>query len=528
MTSAEPTPTSAAPVPWARAGRSAELVRERLGVDELDVCVVLGSGLGAAAARLGERSMPMAEAGFPTPAVTGHAGRIHVGTVGGARVLVLAGRVHLYEGHHPHAVVHGVRAAARLGCRRVLLTNAAGAIRSDLGVGELVAVTDHLNLSGADPLAGAHDLPHDRFVDLSELYALTPTVAATGGLASGVYAALPGPTYETPAEVRMLRTLGADLVGMSTALEAIAAHALGVEVGAISLVTNAAAGLGDEVDHEEVRRIGAERADAVADAVAAVCAAAAPGSPPAPEPDLAASGRHGVGPAVVATPVAPAPIDLTRRALAARIDHTLLRPEASAAEVDRLCREAGELGVAAVCVSPSRLPQVAALARHHSWAPCTVVGFPSGAHRPTVKEAEARLAVAEGAVELDVVVNLGAVADGAWSTVTEELELVRRAIPTGTLKVILETAALGPGRIEVVARHALDAGADLLKTSTGFHPAGGATLDAVRTLVDIAAGRAEVKASGGIRDTDAALAMVAAGAHRLGTSSTVAILGGLD
>jgi deoxyribose-phosphate aldolase len=156
------------------------------------------------------------------------------------------------------------------------------------------------------------------------------------------------------------------------------------------------------------------------------------------------------------------------------------------------------------------------------------VGFPSGAHRPTVKEAEARLAVAEGAVELDVVVNLGAVADGAWSTVTEELELVRRAIPTGTLKVILETAALGPGRIEVVARHALDAGADLLKTSTGFHPAGGATLDAVRTLVDIAAGRAEVKASGGIRDTDAALAMVAAGAHRLGTSSTVAILDGLD
>ena len=172
--------------------------------------------------------MSMAEAGFPSTNVVGHAGTILAGTVGGARVLVLAGRVHLYEGHHPNAVVHGVRTAARLGCRRLLLTNAAGGIRPGLAVGDLVAISDHLNLTGANPLIGTHDLPHERFVDVSNLYPLAPIVAAAGGLETGVYAALPGPSYETPAEIRMLATLGADLVGMSTVLEALAAHALGV------------------------------------------------------------------------------------------------------------------------------------------------------------------------------------------------------------------------------------------------------------------------------------------------------------
>jgi len=530
VTSTEPTPTAASPVPWAQAGRSAELVRDRLGGD-FDICVVLGSGLGAAAERLGEASMPMTDAAFPSTGVVGHAGTIFAGTVGGARLLVLAGRVHLYEGRTAHEVVHGVRTAARLGCRRLLLTNAAGAIRPDLAVGDLVAITDHVNLSGANPLTGDSDLPHERFVDLSHLYELAPTVAGAGGLASGVYAALPGPSYETPAEIHMLATMGADLVGMSTALEAIAAHALGVEVGAMSLVTNAAAGLGGELSHEEVTEVGSDRAGAVVDTIEAVCAALAAGSEPeaptAPpssgaEPQGAAE-RYGVGPAVLATPVASPSVDMSRRTLAARIDHTLLKPEASAAQVAALCAEAGEMGVAAVCVSPSRLPQVVELSERQAWKPCTVIGFPSGAHRPVAKEAEARLAVIEGATELDMVVNLGAVADGAWAVVTEEVELVRRAIPAGTLKVILETAALEPWQIETVARLALDAGANFLKTSTGFHPSGGATLEA-----SIAAGRAKVKASGGIRDTDTALAMVAAGADRLGTSSTAAILAGLD
>jgi deoxyribose-phosphate aldolase len=184
-------------------------------------------------------------------------------------------------------------------------------------------------------------------------------------------------------------------------------------------------------------------------------------------------------------------------------------------------------GVAAVCVPPTRVAQVAAWSSPGGWEPCTVIGFPSGAHASSVKEAEARQAVVDGARELDVVVNLGAVADGAWGVVAEELSLVRRAVASGTLKVIVETAALEQGEIEAVARLALDAGADLLKTSTGFHPSGGATVEAVGLLVSIADGRARVKASGGIRDLDTALAMLAAGADRLGTSATRAILDGL-
>ncbi len=507
--------------PWARAGHSAELIADRLGGD-FDIAVVLGSGLGGAAARLGDTTMPMADAGFPATGVVGHAGVIMGGTIGGKRLLVLAGRVHLYEGHSPHAVVHGVRTAAQLGCRQLLLTNAAGGIRPGLAVGDLVAISDHLNLSGANPLTGDHDLPHERFVDVSDLYTLSPTVASAGGLPAGVYAALPGPTYETPAEIRMLATMGADLVGMSTALEALAAHALGVQVGGLSLVTNAAAGLGGELSHEEVAEVGAQRSSAVMDTIAAVCRA------------LAEAGNDGDGvPAATPGPAAPIAASVatprpSRLTLAARIDHTLLKPEASAADVDRLCAEADQWRVAAVCVSPTRVEQVVARAARQAWKPCAVIGFPSGAHRPATKEAEARVAVYDGATELDMVVNLGAVADGAWSVITEEVTLVRRMVAAGTLKVILETAALDPAQIELVARLALDAGADFLKTSTGFHPAGGATVETVATLAAIAGGRAQVKASGGIRDTETALAMIAAGADRLGTSATVAILSGLD
>ena len=527
MTPPEPLPFTApsASDPWARAAVSADLIGERLGGD-FDVAVVLGSGLGAAAERLGDASMSMADAGFPSTNVVGHAGTILAGTVGGARVLVLAGRVHLYEGHHPNAVVHGVRTAARLGCRRLLLTNAAGGIRPGLSVGDLVAISDHLNLTGANPLIGSHDLPHERFIDVSNLYPLASTVAAAGGLETGVYAALPGPSYETPAEIRMLATLGADLVGMSTVLEALAAHALGVQVGGLSLVTNAAAGLGGELSHEEVTQVGASRAGAVVDTIAAVCEAIA--ADVAADAVSAGSIPAAVAPAVVANPIPEAVDRPSRIVLASRIDHTLLKPEASATDVAAHCAEASDLGVVAVCVSPTRLAQAVELGARAAWKPCTVVGFPSGAHLPTVKEAEARQAVYDGATELDMVINLGAVADGAWGLLTEEITLVRRAIPAGVLKVILETAALQPWQIETVARLALDAGANFLKTSTGFHPAGGATVEAVAQLAEVAKGRAEVKASGGIRDIDTALDMITAGADRLGTSATATILAGLE
>lgn len=221
----------------------------------------MGSGWVPAADALGpaDVEVPVTDLpGFLPPAVAGHSGRIRSLQVGGQRVMVLLGRTHLYEGKGVDPVVHGVRVAAAAGCRAVVLTNAAGGIREGLSVGQPVLVSDHLNLTATSPLVGP------RFVDLVDLYsarlrALVREVDPS--LVEGVYAALPGPHYETAAEVRMLRGLGADLVGMSTALEAIAARAEGLEVLGISLVTNLAAGMtGQPLDHAEVLEAGASSA----------------------------------------------------------------------------------------------------------------------------------------------------------------------------------------------------------------------------------------------------------------------------
>ena len=246
----------------AAAARLAELT----GAASHDVAVVLGSGWASAADRLGVAEVELAFTalpGFLPPAVDGHAGRVRSIVVRGRRVLVLLGRTHLYEGRGTDAVVHGVRVAAAAGCRAVVLTNAAGAVREGLRVGQAVLVSDHLNLTARSPLTGA------RFVDLVDLYSARLRALAREvdpDLVEGVYAALPGPHYETPAEVRMLRVLGADLVGMSTALEAIAARAEGLEVLALSLVTNPAAGVtGAPLDHAEVLAAGAASAQRVGD-----------------------------------------------------------------------------------------------------------------------------------------------------------------------------------------------------------------------------------------------------------------------
>src|SRR5216683_1094998 len=189
-------------------------------------------------------------------------------------VAVVLGRVHLYEGLSPAAVVHGVRTAVSAGCRTVVLTNAAGGIRSGLSVGEPVLISDHLNLTGKSPLAGPPPSAGQRFVDLTDLY--SPRLRALAreadpSLAEGVYAMLPGPHYETPAEITMLSRLGADLVGMSTALEAIAARHLGAEVLGISLVTNLAAGLaGHGLSHAEVVEAGRAAASRMGRLLAAI------------------------------------------------------------------------------------------------------------------------------------------------------------------------------------------------------------------------------------------------------------------
>jgi purine-nucleoside phosphorylase len=223
--------------------------------------------------------IPMQElAGAPPPTVPGHAGTIASVAVDDVPVLVLMGRVHLYEGHRPSAVVHAVRAAVHSGCRAVCLTNAAGSLRPEVGVGRPVVISDHLNLTGSNPLCGPEPPgpPGNRFSDLTRLYSPRLRAAALAhdpSVTEGVYAGLLGGSFETPAEIRMLATLGADLVGMSTVLEAIAAHHLGAEVFGASLVTNLAAGLAPEIDHEEVLAAGRAAGTHLADLLRAVLAA---------------------------------------------------------------------------------------------------------------------------------------------------------------------------------------------------------------------------------------------------------------
>jgi deoxyribose-phosphate aldolase len=217
---------------------------------------------------------------------------------------------------------------------------------------------------------------------------------------------------------------------------------------------------------------------------------------------------------------------MDRATLAAMIDHTLLRPEATAGEVVGLCEEATDLGVAAVCVSPSHLPITEGLGVGIDVA--TVIGFPSGAHQPAVKAHEAEVAVDAGATELDMVVNLGLVKAGEWLSVEDDVAAVRASTPGHVLlKVILETGALTDTEIVEACRVAEGTGADYVKTSTGFHPSGGATVEAVALMAATVDGRLGVKASGGIRDAATALAMIDAGATRLGCSASRAILDGL-
>ncbi len=249
--------------PAAVARAAAELLAERTGLPRHDVAIVLGSGwlpaiegLGSVRAELATTDLP----GFLPPTVEGHAGRIRCLDVDGVAVLAFLGRTHLYEGRGVAPVVHGVRLAAAAGCRTVVLTNACGGLRAGLAVGESVLISDHLNLTGRTPLVGP------RFVDLSEVYSrrLREQVREIDpSIGEGVYAMFPGPQYETPAEVRMAGLLGADLVGMSTVLEAIAARAEGCEVLGLSLVTNLAAGLGGTLDHEEVLAAGRASAERI-------------------------------------------------------------------------------------------------------------------------------------------------------------------------------------------------------------------------------------------------------------------------
>jgi purine-nucleoside phosphorylase len=232
------------------------------------VAVVLGSGLGAFADELTDRTeLAYAQVPhWPSSTAVGHAGKLVFGTLEGVPVAVMAGRAHLYEGYTPAQVTFGIRVLCSLGARSLVLTNAAGGISLAYSQGALVLITDHINLQWANPLAGANDDElGPRFPDMSEAYSreyrrIAQTAAGELGisLGEGVYAAMLGPSYETPAEIRFLRTIGADLVGMSTVPEVIVANHMSMKVLAISCVTNMAAGiLPQRINHEEVLETGA-------------------------------------------------------------------------------------------------------------------------------------------------------------------------------------------------------------------------------------------------------------------------------
>jgi purine-nucleoside phosphorylase len=259
--------------PLKAATLAAAEIAQASGIATHDVALVMGSGWVGAVDALGTPTFECnAEeiTGFFPPAVEGHSGKVRSYEIKDGdrtiRALVFLGRTHLYEGKGMEPVVHGVRTAVKAGCKVIILTNACGGINTAYRVGQPVLIRDHISLTAQSPLVGA------TFVDLTDLYSKRIRAimkSADSSLQEGVYVHWRGPTYETPAEIHMMRTLGADLVGMSTVPEAIAAHALGAEVLGISLVTNAAAGVtGEKLNHEEVIAAGKAAASSMGELLA--------------------------------------------------------------------------------------------------------------------------------------------------------------------------------------------------------------------------------------------------------------------
>lgn len=252
------------------AAKSAGSIRNRIGSAEPEIAIILGSGLGGLADEIEDAvRIPYADIpGFPEATVAGHAGALVSGTLGGQQVIALAGRFHMYEGHPAALVAFPVRVMRALGARILFASNAAGGIRRDLAAGDLMIIEDHLNLTFTSPLTGAVQEGDERFPDMTapydaELRKLLRSAGEKLGitLKGGVYACLPGPSFETPAEVRMLERLGADAVGMSTVPEVIVARATGMRVAAISCIANAASGTSDApVLHTDVLAVTASAA----------------------------------------------------------------------------------------------------------------------------------------------------------------------------------------------------------------------------------------------------------------------------
>ena len=246
---------------FARAKEAAQYIKDQ-GVDTLEVGLILGSGLGELADEIEDRVVIQYTdiPSFPVSTVEGHAGQLVCGTLGGKKVIALQGRFHYYEGYTMEVVTFPIRVMSELGVESMIVTNAAGGVNRDFTPGDLMMITDHINFFGTNPLIGANDEEQGpRFPDLSQAYDLEYQTFIKEAaseldlpLKEGVYFGMTGPTYESPAEIRMINTLGGDSVGMSTAPEVIVARHAGIRVAGISCITNFAAGLGGELNHEDV------------------------------------------------------------------------------------------------------------------------------------------------------------------------------------------------------------------------------------------------------------------------------------
>jgi purine-nucleoside phosphorylase len=482
------------------------------------IAIILGSGLGALADDVQvDVAFPYSEIpGFPVSTVAGHAGQLVLGTLEGKTVVVMQGRFHYYEGYPMSSVVLPVRVMHALGARSLIVTNAAGGLNPDFNPGDIMLITDHINTIGHNPLIGPNDdeigprFPDMTFAYAPDLRALVLNVARRQEipLQQGVYVATSGPAYETPAERRHLRVIGADAVGMSTVPEAIAANHAGMRVLGMSAITNKATGDADQHpdSHEAVLAMAQVAGEKLVRLVRSVVQAM-------PVLDYVTPDQ------LVDI------INADASTIANIIDHTLLRPDATSQQITKLCQESLEHNFASVCINPTHVKLAIELLKDSNVQVCTVIGFPLGAFTTEDKIRDTEQALDEGVTEVDMVINIGALKEGNDGLVKRDIAgVVRTAHSRGALcKVIIETSLLTDAEKVRVCQLAKKAGADFVKTSTGFS-VGGATPEDIALMRQTVGPNMGVKASGGIRTLADAKKMIAAGANRLGTSTSVAII----
>jgi purine-nucleoside phosphorylase len=483
-----------------------------------ELAVILGSGLGALAEEVQvDVIIPYNEIpGFPESTVAGHAGQLVLGKLAGKNVAVMQGRVHYYEGQPMAEIKIPIRTLHALGARSLLVTNAAGGLNPNYEPGDVMLIVDHINLMGSNPLIGPNeDDIGPRFPDMTYAYApdlraLAITIAKKKGIAiqQGVYAAVSGPSFETPAERRYLRIIGADAIGMSTVPEVITANHAGMRIIGFSAITNKATGDADQQpdSHEEVLAMALIAGEKLIHLVRYVIEAMPTVGTLAPD-QLAAL-------------IAENPSQIANI-----IDHTLLKPDAISSQIEQLCLESLEYSFASVCINPIHVKQAATILKDANVKVGTVIGFPLGAIAVDDKVRETIQSIEDGASEIDMVINIGALKEKNDSLVELEIaSVVRAAHSRGVLcKVIIEAGLLNHDEKVRACQLAKKAGADFVKTSTGFMGSG-ATAEDVRLMRQTVGSDMGVKASGGVRTLASAQEMIKSGANRIGTSASVAMM----